>query len=85
MKAAITNTSEVKQAAESLVGRVDAFYITLDNTVVSAVDTIIQTANDKKIPSSPVTVIRLKRELSPPLVLNISIMAIKWVKWPWIF
>lgn len=50
MKAAITNTSEVKQAAESLVGRVDAFYITLDNTVVSAVDTIIQTANDKKIP-----------------------------------
>lgn len=50
VKAAITNTSEVKQAAESLVGRVDAFYITLDNTVVSAVDTIIQTANDKKIP-----------------------------------
>lgn len=50
VKAAITNTSEVKQAAESLAGRVDAFYITLDNTVVSAVDTIIQTANDKKIP-----------------------------------
>ncbi|OKP82621.1 ABC transporter substrate-binding protein [Paenibacillus sp. P32E] len=50
VKAAITNTSEVKQAAESLVGRVDALYITLDNSVVSAVDTIIQTANDNKIP-----------------------------------
>lgn len=50
VKAAITNTSEVKQAAESLVGRVDAFYITLDNSVVSGVDTIIQTANDNKIP-----------------------------------
>lgn len=50
VKAAITNTSEVKQAAESLVGRVDAFYITLDNSVVSGVDTIIQTANEKKIP-----------------------------------
>lgn len=50
VKAPITNTSEVKQAAESLADRVDAFYITLDNTVVSAVDTIIQTANDKKIP-----------------------------------
>ncbi|SET36135.1 ABC transporter substrate-binding protein [Paenibacillus sp. NFR01] len=50
VKAAVTNTSEVKQAAESLVGRVDAFYLTLDNTVVSAVDTIIQIANDKKIP-----------------------------------
>ncbi|MBW4083994.1 ABC transporter substrate-binding protein [Paenibacillus sp. S150] len=50
VKAAITNTSEVKQAAESLVGRVDALYITLDNSVVSAVDTIIQTANDNKLP-----------------------------------
>lgn len=50
VKAAITNTSEVKQAAESLVGRADALYITLDNTVVSGVDTIIQTANDNKIP-----------------------------------
>lgn len=50
VKATITNTSEVKQAAESLVGRADAFYITLDNSVVSAVDTIIQTANENKIP-----------------------------------
>lgn len=50
VKAAITNTSEVKQAAESLVGRVDALYVTLDNSVVSGVDSIIQTANDNKIP-----------------------------------
>ncbi|MBP1155043.1 MULTISPECIES: ABC transporter substrate-binding protein [unclassified Paenibacillus] len=50
VKAAVANSSEVKQAAESLAGRVDAFYITLDNTVVSAVETIIKIANDKKIP-----------------------------------
>jgi putative ABC transport system substrate-binding protein len=50
VKAAVTNTSEVKQAAESLVGRSDAFLITLDNTVVSGVDTIIQIANEKHIP-----------------------------------
>ncbi|WP_229263758.1 ABC transporter substrate-binding protein [Cohnella cholangitidis] len=50
VRAAASNTSEVKQAAESLVGRADAIYITLDNTVVSAVDTIIQVANDNKIP-----------------------------------
>ncbi|MCZ8515752.1 ABC transporter substrate-binding protein [Paenibacillus filicis] len=50
VKAAVTNSSEVKQAVESLVGRVDAFYITLDNTVVSAVDSIIKVANDKKLP-----------------------------------
>lgn len=50
VKSAITNTSEIKQAAESLVGRADAFYITLDNTVASGVNSIIQTANDNKIP-----------------------------------
>ncbi|KIL36319.1 sugar ABC transporter substrate-binding protein [Cohnella kolymensis] len=50
IKAAVTNTSEVKQAAESLVGRADAIYITLDNTVVSSVDAIIQVANKNKIP-----------------------------------
>lgn len=50
VKAAVTNTSEVKQAAESLVGRADAFYITLDNMVVSGVDSIIQVAQKNKIP-----------------------------------
>jgi putative ABC transport system substrate-binding protein len=50
IKAPVTNTSEVKQAAESLVGRADAFYITLDNTVVSGVDTILKLAKDKHIP-----------------------------------
>jgi putative ABC transport system substrate-binding protein len=50
VKAAVTNTSEVQQAAQSLVGRADAIYITLDNTVVSAVDSIIKVANDNKLP-----------------------------------
>lgn len=50
VKAPVTNTSEVKQAAESLVGRVDAIYITLDNSVVSGVDSIIQVAGKNKIP-----------------------------------
>ncbi|OAB44983.1 ABC transporter substrate-binding protein [Paenibacillus antarcticus] len=50
VKAAITNTSEVKQAAESLIGRVDALYITLDNSVVSGADAIIQVAKEKDLP-----------------------------------
>ncbi|MBB6672093.1 ABC transporter substrate-binding protein [Cohnella nanjingensis] len=50
VKAPVTNTSEVKQAAESLVGRADALFITLDNTVVSGVDSIIKVANDNKLP-----------------------------------
>lgn len=50
IRAPITNTSEVKQAAQSLVDRVDAFYLTLDNKVVSGVDSIIQLSKDNKIP-----------------------------------
>ena len=50
IKAPITNTSEVKQAAESLVGRADAFYVTLDNMVVNGIDAIVQTANSNHIP-----------------------------------
>lgn len=34
---AVTNSSEVKQAVESLVSSVDVFYIGTDNTVVSAI------------------------------------------------
>ena len=50
IRAAVVNSSEVKQAAESLVGRADVFFITLDNTVVDAVDAIVQVANDNDIP-----------------------------------
>ncbi|MBO7743136.1 ABC transporter substrate-binding protein [Paenibacillus sp. MWE-103] len=50
LKAPVTGTSEVSQAAESLVGRADALYIALDNSVVSSVDSIIKVANDNKIP-----------------------------------
>ncbi|RXT06558.1 ABC transporter substrate-binding protein [Ammoniphilus sp. CFH 90114] len=46
---AVTNSSEVKQAAESL-GDIDAFYIGTDNTVYSALDTIFMLAEKEKLP-----------------------------------
>ncbi|WP_462412917.1 ABC transporter substrate-binding protein [Neobacillus sp. Marseille-QA0830] len=46
----ITASSEVKQAAESMVGRVDVIYIPKDNTVVSALESVITVANDQDIP-----------------------------------
>ncbi|MCI3922315.1 ABC transporter substrate-binding protein [Paenibacillus sp. TRM 82003] len=49
-KAAVTNSSEVKQAAESLVGRVDAIYVPKDNTVVSAFEAVVGVANDNELP-----------------------------------
>jgi putative tryptophan/tyrosine transport system substrate-binding protein len=46
----ISASTEVKQAAESMVGRVDVLYIPKDNTVVAALESVITVANDKDIP-----------------------------------
>ena len=47
--AAITNTSEVQQAAVSLKG-VDAFYVGNDNSVVSAIEGLVQAAEQQRVP-----------------------------------
>ncbi|MCM3764885.1 ABC transporter substrate-binding protein [Neobacillus niacini] len=47
----ISQSSEVKQAAESLVGRADVFYIPKDNTVVSALESVLTVANAQDIPT----------------------------------
>lgn len=47
----IAASSEVKQAAESMVGRADVMYIPKDNTVVAALESVITVANDKDIPT----------------------------------
>lgn len=50
VEASASTSAEVKQATESLVGKVDAIYIITDNTVVSALESVLDVANDKKIP-----------------------------------
>ena len=50
VEAAVSNSSEVKQATESLLGKVDSLYIFTDNTVVSALDSVIDVANTNKLP-----------------------------------
>ncbi|KAB2330941.1 ABC transporter substrate-binding protein [Bacillus mesophilum] len=50
VEATVSNSSEVKQAAESLIGKADMFYIITDNTVVSALESVIQVANDEDLP-----------------------------------
>ena len=50
MEAHISNSSEVLQAAQSLMGRVDAIHITSDNTAVSAFESIAKVCNDNNIP-----------------------------------
>ncbi len=50
VEASVSNTSEVMQSAQSLVGRVDAFYIPTDNTVSSSVESIIKVAEANALP-----------------------------------
>lgn len=50
VEAAVTTSAEVKQATESLLGKVDAIYIITDNTVVSALPTVVDVANSNKLP-----------------------------------
>jgi putative ABC transport system substrate-binding protein len=49
-EAAITSPTEVKQAAESMVGKVDALYVPTDNMVVSSLAAILTVAEEHKIP-----------------------------------
>ena len=47
---AITNSSEVKQAAEAIVNRCDGIYLTTDNTVFSALPSLVSVFNKAKKP-----------------------------------
>lgn len=50
VEATIMNTSEIHQAALSLVGKVDAVFSPIDNTVASALPTVVDVLNKAKIP-----------------------------------
>ncbi len=50
VEAHVSTSSEVMQAAQSLVGRVDAIHITSDNTTVSAFESVVKVCNENNIP-----------------------------------
>jgi putative tryptophan/tyrosine transport system substrate-binding protein len=50
VEATVTNSSEVQQAVNSLVGKADAIFSPIDNTIASAMPVVTQTANKAKIP-----------------------------------
>lgn len=49
-EATVANSGGVFQAAKSLVGKVDAIYIGLDNTVVSAFESVVKVCEENKLP-----------------------------------
>lgn len=50
VEASVSSSAEVKQATESLIGKVDSLYVITDNTVVSALESVIGVAADEDIP-----------------------------------
>ena len=48
--AAVANTSEVMQATQAIIGRVDAIYIATDNTVISALPSVDDVASKAGVP-----------------------------------
>ncbi len=53
VKVSVSNTNEVLAAAQSLVGRCDAMYVTADNTVITAMDAMVKVSEQNKIPLLP--------------------------------
>ena len=50
VEATVVNSSEVRSAALSIVDRVDAFYVSNDNTVVSALSALVEVAEASGVP-----------------------------------
>lgn len=58
-EATVATTADVSMAARSLAGRAEAIYVSTDNTVVSALETVISVTLENKIPlvlADPTTV-----------------------------
>ena len=50
VKATASNTTEVAAATQSLMGRVFAIYLPNDNTIISALEAVLKTAHERKVP-----------------------------------
>jgi len=50
IEAVISNSNEAGQAASFLAGKVQAFHVTYDETVLSSLEAIVKVCNEKKVP-----------------------------------
>ncbi len=48
--ATVTNTAEVRQATQAIINRVDVIYVSTDNTVVSALNSLVAVAAEAGVP-----------------------------------
>ena len=59
--ATVSKTSEVYQAAKSLVGKVDAVFVPTDNTVVESLESAVKVCAENKLPLFSADVDSVKR------------------------
>ncbi|MBM7623299.1 ABC transporter substrate-binding protein [Sporohalobacter salinus] len=50
IEGAVSTSSDVFQVAQTLAGKVDAFYVPTDNTVASAIESVVKVANENNLP-----------------------------------
>lgn len=50
LEATVSTVNDIQQAAQSLVGQVDAIYVPTDNVLASAMPTLVMVTNEAKIP-----------------------------------
>ncbi len=48
--ASVSNSSEVMMAAQTIIDRVDAMYVSTDNTVISAISALSEVCSDNNVP-----------------------------------
>ncbi len=61
VEATVAKTSDVYQAAKALVGKVDAVYLPTDNTVISALESVVKVCEQEKLPLFSADVDSVKR------------------------
>lgn len=74
--ATVVNANEVAQAATSL-GKVDAFFIGTDNTIVSSVEQVVQVAEQGKIPFFASDPDSVKRGAAAALAVDYKLQGIQ--------
>lgn len=74
--ATVVNANEVSQAADSL-GKVDAFFIGTDNTIVSSVEQVVQVAEQKDIPFFASDPDSVKRGAAAALAVDYKLQGIE--------
>ncbi len=77
----ISSTNDLEQVGGQMVSQVDAVFVPTDNTIASAMQTLVSAANAKKIPVFPTVDTMVKMVAWPPSALTSSSSAWKLVKW----